>query len=243
MAGLILNNPLPYPFGQLSRLYDRNHNRMTLDNAVADRSERLDLTDHLGLTDEEARELLREAQKYDDRALTRLYNLFAERIYRFCYFRLSDRERAEDLANEVFVRLLEEIGNFRLGASGHALALTGWIYTIARNLIIDDYRRQKVRSIVEPIPDDENGIPYIHLDVDLHITRADLQAAMAHLTEDQQTVVILRFEEGLTSAQVGTVMGKPESAVKALQRRGLATLARILTGEGALERTMGGMAE
>ena len=216
---------------------------MTLDSAVADRSERLDNTDRLGLSDEEARDLSRAAQKYDDRALTRLYNLFAERIYRFCYFRLSDRERAEDLANEVFVRLLEDIGNFRFGASGHALALTGWIYTIARNLIIDDYRRQKVRSIVEPIPDDENKVPQMDMDFDLHIARADLQAAMAYLTEDQQTVVILRFEEGLTSVQVGKLIGKPESAVKALQRRGLATLARILTGQVSLERTMGGTAE
>jgi RNA polymerase sigma-70 factor (ECF subfamily) len=55
--------------------------------------------------------------------------------------------------------------------------------------------------------------------------------ALARLTEEQQTVILLRFEEGWTSAQIAQVLGKTETAVKALQRRGLAALARQLSPE------------
>jgi hypothetical protein len=71
------------------------------------------------LSDDEALLLLRAAQAYDDRALTRLYNLFADRVFRFIYLRISDRSRAEELTGEAFVRLLESIHTFRFGLQGH----------------------------------------------------------------------------------------------------------------------------
>jgi len=176
----------------------------------------------------EAREVLRRAQAYEERALTRLYQLFSDRIFRFIYYRIQDRPRAEELTNEVFVRLLENVENFRPGGGDVTLALTGWIFTIARNLIIDDYRRQKKRA-AEPLPDDDTDLADETLDLDVRLTRADLQIALAQLTEEQQTVLLLRFEEGFTSAQIATMMGKTDMAIKALQRRALATMARLLT--------------
>lgn len=182
---------------------------------------------HQLVTPDEARELLRRAQEYDERALSRIYNLFADRVFRFIYYRIQDRPRAEDLANEVFVRMLENVVKFRPGGDDAALALTGWIFTIARNLIIDDYRRQKTRA-AEPLPEDDSDLVDSSFDLDMHLTRADLQKALAQLTEEQQTVLLLRFEEGFTSAQIGKMMGKTEMAIKALQRRGLATMGRLL---------------
>ena len=115
------------------------------------------------LSDEEARALLRAAQAYDDRAFARLYHLFADRIFRFIYFRLGDRNRAEELTSDLFVRLLESIGNFRLGPKDPALALTAWIYRIARNLVIDDYRRRQVRGETQPLlEEDELDSPHCH---------------------------------------------------------------------------------
>src|SRR4029079_8831534 len=102
------------------------------------------------------------------------------------------------------------------------LALTGWIFTIARNMIVDDYRRQKVRT-ADPMPEFEDDAADDSNDLDLHLTRVDLQAALTQLTEEQQTVLLLRFEEGLTGVQIAKMMGKTEMAIKALQRRGLAT--------------------
>lgn len=187
---------------------------------------------HHLISQDEARELVHRAQEYDERALTRLYTLFSDRVFRFIYYRIQDRPRAEDLANEVFIRMLENVAKFRPGGEDAALALTGWIFTIARNIIIDDYRRQRSRS-ADPLPETDDAVIDERFDIELHLTRADLQAALSKLTEEQQTVLLLRFEEGFTSAQIAKMMDKTEMAIKALQRRGLATMARILGGESS----------
>lgn len=193
---------------------------------------------HQLLPPAEARDLLRRAQEYEERALTRLYNLFSDRVFRFIYYRIQDRARAEDLTNEVFVRMLESIEKFRPTGDDPSLVLTGWVFTIARNLIIDDYRRRQVRA-TEPLPENDDDVEDKTFDMDLHLTRADLQQALGQLTEEQQTVLLMRFDEGFTSAQIGKMMGKTEMAIKALQRRGLATMARLLQGEQGNPAGMG----
>lgn len=182
------------------------------------------------LNDVEARQLLRAAQQFDDRALARIYQMYSDRIFRYVFFRVGERNRAEDLTGEVFVRLLENIGNFRIGAQGHALALTGWVFRIAHNLIIDEYRRQKVRVEAEPQydDDDDNDIADPDMSLEIHLTRADLQSALKRLTDEQQTVILLRFDQGLTNGEISHILGKTETAVKALQRRALAALQRHL---------------
>lgn len=200
-------------------------------SATATPVELEDSLHHL-ITQDEARELVRRAQAYDERALTRLYTLFSDRVFRFIYYRIQDRPRAEDLANEVFIRILENVDKFRIGGQDAALALTGWVFTIARNIIIDDYRRLKSRS-ADLLSDTDETLIDESFDIELHLTRADLQAALSKLTEEQQTVLLLRFEEGFTSAQIARMMGKTEMAIKALQRRGLAAMARILGGESS----------
>lgn len=182
------------------------------------------------LNDVEARQLLRAAQQFDDRALARIYQMYSDRIFRYVFFRVGERNRAEDLTGEVFVRMLENIGNFRIGAQGHALALTGWVFRIAHNLIIDEYRRQKVRVEAEPQydDDDDNDIADPDMSLEIHLTRADLQSALKRLTDEQQTVILLRFDQGLTNGEISHILGKTETAVKALQRRALAALQRHL---------------
>src|SRR5581483_5325291 len=117
----------------------------------------LDDSLHNLLAQDEARELIRRAQAYDERALTRLYNLFADRVFRFIYYRIQDRPRAEDLTNEVFVRMFEGIESFRPRRGDIVLLLTGWIFTIARNIIIDDYRQRKGRT-AEPFEGTEDEL-------------------------------------------------------------------------------------
>ncbi len=79
-----------------------------------------------------------------------------------------------------------------------------------------------------PLPEDIDELADSRNDLELHLTRADLQAALGQLTEEQQTVLLLRFEEGFTSGQIAKMMGKTDMAIKALQRRGLASMARLM---------------
>lgn len=180
------------------------------------------------IDDAEARQLLRAAQQYDDRALARIYKMYSDRVFRYIFYRIGERNRAEDLTGEVFVRLLENVGGFRVGVSGQALALTGWIFRIAHNLVIDDYRRLKVRNEIDSQPDDDDGLIDPDMTLDLQLTRADLQAALGQLTDDQQTVILLHFDQGMTNGEIAQILGKTETAVKALQRRGLASMQRFL---------------
>lgn len=180
------------------------------------------------LDDAEARQLVRAAQKYDDRALSRIYQLYADRIYRYVYYRVGERHRAEDLTGEVFVRMLESVGNFRTVDRGQALALTGWLFRIAHNLVVDEYRRRQVRNEVDPLQDGEDEIIDPGVSIEMHLDRADLQSALKKLTGDQQAVILLRFDQGMSSAEIGRIIGKTETAVKALQRRALASMQRYL---------------
>ncbi len=176
---------------------------------------------------EEARELVNAARRNDARAWARLYALYADRVFRYIYYRLNDRARSEELTGEVFLRLVENIKTFRGGGNDYATIFTGWIFSIARNLVTDEYRRRQTRAEQETETDWSNEcVP--SLDADFQLDRAALQQAMAQLTEEQQTVLLLRFEEGMSATQIARALGKTETAVKGLQLRGLAALARLL---------------
>jgi RNA polymerase sigma-70 factor (ECF subfamily) len=180
------------------------------------------------LSDADVRQLLHGAQRRDEHALSRLYLRYADRIFRFIYYRVGERARAEELTSEVFIRVIEKIGTFKLGGEGHALALTSWIYRIAHNLVIDEYRSHEARHPTDSLTDEFSDSFEESPASELNLSRIDLEVALKHLTDDQQTVILLRFGEEMTCAQIAQVLGKPETAIKALQRRGLAALARQL---------------
>jgi DNA-directed RNA polymerase specialized sigma24 family protein len=100
-------------------------------------------------------------------------------------------------------------------------------------LIIDDYRRVEMRAQKELVPARTEDASAPDAPLEFQLTRADLQVALAQLTEEQQAGIALRFDEGLTCAQVAHIIGKPETAVRAFQRRGLAALARWFAAETA----------
>ena len=108
-----------------------------------------------------------------------------------------------------------------------------WLFRIARNSVVDHHRRRAVR---DHLPLDEKLLPTHsgpEAPVEARLTQERLRQAIPKLTDDQQQVIILRFIEGLSHAETARVLGKSEGAIKALQRRGLASLRRILEGGGS----------
>lgn len=91
--------------------------------------------------------LVSEAQSGDADSFARLYDAYFERVFRYVYFRVSDDQTAEDLTSQVFLKAWENLPRYK--PSGHFLA---WLYTIARNQVIDHYRTRK-----ETVPLDEVG--------------------------------------------------------------------------------------
>jgi RNA polymerase sigma-70 factor (ECF subfamily) len=168
--------------------------------------------------------LIDQARSGDPQAFARLYDAYVERVARYVYFRVSDSKDMEDLVSQVFLKAWENLERYKTGSS----PFLAWLYTIARNLVIDHYRTKK-----EVLPLEEA----IALPSDLAMpdeeaqTRFDLQAmrdALQFLSADQQQALILKYIAGLPNDSIAKIMNKQEGTVRGLQMRGLQTLARYM---------------
>ena len=162
-------------------------------------------------------------------ALTRIYTAYAPALFRFFMASVSDRHLAEDLTGSTFVSAIEGLPKFR----GPVEALGGWLFQIARHDLYD-HRRKQSRSRIEPLDDNLTEAAASDATVDpeeLAIDRLEgsrLMGALRELSPDQREVLLLRMAGGMTAPEVAAVLGKTTGAVKALQHRGLASLARVL---------------
>lgn len=168
--------------------------------------------------------LIRQAKSGDTEAFAQLYDAYVERVYRYIYFRVSDETTAEDLTSQVFLKAWETLDRYQPGSSPYI----AWLYTTARNLVIDHYRARKASVPLEEVaplasnertPDEEADIRF-----DLQAMRKMLQS----LTDEQQQVLILKFIAGLPNKNIAKMMNKREGAIRALQMRALQTLSKRL---------------
>lgn len=177
--------------------------------------------------------LVHKAQARDPQAFDRLYDLFADALYRYFYFRSSDQHVAEELVSEVFLKMVEAIAAFRLPDRAQARAFSAWVFRIAYTKLIDHYRQNKRQSVEldESIPAPFSADEI----VDRSLEFEELRDAVLRLTPDQQQVVLLRFVERMSTEEVADITGQTVGAVKAMQHRALKTMARILGTSKARE--------
>ena len=117
---------------------------------------------------------------------------------------------------------------------GWNTSLQGWLYRIAHNLVVDHFRRSSKRDGVEL---DERWMAAESYTTTFEglFHSNQLQLGMRFLTDEQQQVVILKFVEGLSNAEVADILGKTEGAIKALQHRALSALRKIVGSESRAE--------
>jgi RNA polymerase sigma-70 factor (ECF subfamily) len=171
-------------------------------------------------------QLIQRARQGDLAAVSELYNLHVDRIYQYVRYRTGDDQTAEDITAEVFLRALESLGRY----NDQGAPFIAWLYRIAHARIIDYWRSSKRRQTApldDPLLQDGLVTTDEAIDVDF-VQHRLLRSALRQLTEDQQNVIILKFMQGLSNAEIAQVLGKTEGAVKSLQRRALETLARLL---------------
>lgn len=170
------------------------------------------------------RSLVRRAREGDAEAFGKLYMMYLDPIYRYIYFRINFRQDdAEDIAETVFFKAWRNIRSFRVDKNGNMQA---WLYTIARNCITDYYRTQKAHeqldeTIPSPQKNPEDALIHRH-------EHLQLQKALAALSEEQQSVVILNCIEGRSHAEIGKILSKDEEAVRALKYRAIKQLRKKL---------------
>ena len=169
------------------------------------------------------------ARRRDPDAVTRLYQAYAPALLRFFIAAVGDRHAAEDLTGMTLAAAVEALPGFR----GEVDQLGGWLFRIARH-DLHDYRRRVARSRTENLDDvlDEAalaGEPPSPREWPVERLEASrVMAALEQLSTDQREVLLLRLAAGLTVGEVAATLGKTAGAVKSLQHRGLASLARKL---------------
>jgi RNA polymerase sigma-70 factor (ECF subfamily) len=179
------------------------------------------------LQDEE--NLVRRAQQKDSEAFAQLYEAYFDKIYRYIVMRIRNEMEAEDMTQQVFMKMLQSISSYK----ARGLPFSSWIYRIAHNLVVDHLRQQNKKATVNiegiPLPDTgEDPQQIIEQQVDVE----DLKKATQKLTQSQQEVLSLRFTGELSIAECAEIMGKNEGAIKALQHSAVVALRKALMVNG-----------
>ena len=164
----------------------------------------------------------------DADTLTELYEHYYERVARYIAARTANRDLAEDMACEVFLRAVESIGSYR----ERGVPLRAWLFRIAHNLVIDHYRRSAHRRTV---PIDEvmeiAGRSDPAAEVEHTLSMEQVNAMMERLNPAQREVIALRFMGGLSAEEAGAIMDRTAGAIRELQRTALKALRGLLGPE------------
>jgi len=170
-------------------------------------------------------ETLARATRFDIATLAEIHDRYYPQVYRYVCYRLGESQVGEDIASEVFLRLLDALHRRR----GPRQNLRGWLFGTASNLV-NDHLRGLYRRRVEPLDqgyEQSNG-EMLEKHYEQGWEQEQLRRAFQQLTEEQQHVLALRFSEDRSLEETAQIMGKSVTAVKGLQFRAIAALRRIL---------------
>ncbi|WP_285501293.1 sigma-70 family RNA polymerase sigma factor [Actinokineospora sp. NBRC 105648] len=177
----------------------------------------------------ESWELVHLAQEGDTVAFGALYDRYVDVVFRYVLFRVGDRELAEDVTSETFLRALRRITS----VTYQGRDVGAWFVTIARNLVLDHVKSSRFRLEVSTpeIRDSERLEAGPEQQVMTKVTREALLACVDQLGDDQRECIVLRFLQGLSVAETAEIMNRNEGAVKALQHRAVRRLGQLLPTE------------
>lgn len=192
------------------------------------------------------RDLVDRARRQDQEAFGLLYDAYLPRLYRYCLTRVSNETDAEDLAEEIFVKVFRAIEGFQwrpvgeqpssAPGQGQRVPFAAWLFRIAHNHVVSFHRRSATRGpaaeLTESIRDERRGPAEI---TEAKLAAEEVFAAVRKLPEAQRDVILLRFASGLSVAETAEALGKQQTNVKVLQHKGIQRLKRMLTGDADAE--------
>jgi RNA polymerase sigma-70 factor (ECF subfamily) len=175
---------------------------------------------------EAERVLVDRARDGDASAQGILFDFYWPKVVRYTFAHCGNQQDAEDLAAEVFLRMVEAIGRFQWREQ---IPFTAWLFRIARNQVISHYRR---RGSLAPLPDDGVGDPLSNDDpeeeVELKLELDAVYRAAEKLPKLQQDVIRLRFAADLSLADTARILEKKENNIKQLQHKAIARMRQLL---------------
>ncbi len=159
----------------------------------------------------------------------------ARRVYNLCYRFTSNSAEAEDLSQEVFLRIYRTLASYRTAYGGFPT----WLTTVTRNLLVDHYRRTRRDRVTDSLEDvlpqvEEKHSPMRTPDKTAMARElsSQVQSALSRLSPELREAVILRDLQGLEYNEIQEVLSVPEGTVKSRINRGRIELARVLQDMG-----------
>jgi RNA polymerase sigma-70 factor, ECF subfamily len=181
-----------------------------------------------GWQDHDDIELLKKAQSGEAEAFGELYERYAQSLFRFFYSHMSDRLDAEDLTEEVFLKVWRSMSSYR----DRGVPFLAFLFKIARNTLIDHYRRmgnkEESVSVEETVIKDDSTDPGEEAIANLE--HAEIRQVLNQLRDDYRTVLVLRFLGDLSPEETAHAMDRSAGAVRVLQHRALAAVRELMSG-------------
>jgi RNA polymerase sigma-70 factor, ECF subfamily len=177
----------------------------------------------------DVRRLVERAQQGDRDALEELYLIHFDRIYSYLHMSVGNRHDAEDLTTQTFLKMLESIRKFRFQSA----PFSAWLFRIAHNLAMDHFRARRRWQPEEEVPEPPGDAePSAEAQAMQSIGRQSMLELIEDLSPEQQQVLTLKFVFNFANADVATILGKTEGAIKSLQHRALVSLQKQLERRG-----------
>lgn len=171
-----------------------------------------------------------ERAKDDPIAFGDLYERYVDRIYSYIYYRTGNQQDAEDLTARTFFKALGHISRY----DNRGVPFSAWLYRIAHNLVANWHRDRSRRQ--EMALEDQAHLPHGPGNperlAEASETRQALLDAIRRLPSDRQQLILLKFSDSMPNAQIGTIMGRSEGAIKSLYHRTLLALREDLQKRG-----------
>ena len=168
------------------------------------------------------RSLIERATQGDREAFGVLYQRYVQRIYNYIYYRVGHSAEAEDLTARVFYRAMRSMSRYK----DRGLPFSAFLYRIAHNLVAnwhrDNSRRPEIPLEDAWLPPRFESDPEDNLI--LNEEREQLLQAIRRLPPERQSLLILKFVDRLSNAEIGQIMGRSEGAIKSLYHRTLTAL-------------------
>ena len=169
------------------------------------------------------RNLIEKFKKGNKESFSLLYDKYVDKIFKFIYFKTSHRETAEDLCSQTFIKALEKLDNFSFNNNAY---FSAWLYTIARNTVIDYYRRSNKSKNDLNIDDvwDISDNTDILEDLEFKQKTEIIAKYIKKLNSEQREIIMLKIFEDLSYREISEILDKNEGACKMSFCRAIKTL-------------------
>lgn len=169
------------------------------------------------------------AGKLDPEAFAKVYDLCVDKIYRYIYFKVSSVQEAQDITSEVFLKTWEYLQEEERKLDN----LEALLYRIARNLVIDFYRKREhdqtvdLETVSEKVLGDKKQTDY-HDEIDIKIETKKVLQSLSEMNDLYREVIILKYVDQLSTKEIASIIKKSSGATRVLIHRAVEVLKEIM---------------